>query len=115
LSNAALTSTWHHERRGYVRCRTIGHSWFDYDSLWTPQFGVPLTLRCERCGTERRDTLSSYGQLLARHYHKPQGYDLTKGEPRLSRDDFRMVLLAIRQEEALRRGDLVEDDVEDAS
>jgi hypothetical protein len=53
--------------------------------------------------------------LLARHYHKPQGYDLTKGEPRLSRDDFRMVLLAIRQEEALRRGDLVEDDVEDAS
>ena len=24
------------------RCRTIGHSWFDYDSTWRPQFGVPL-------------------------------------------------------------------------
>jgi hypothetical protein len=101
---AALESTWHHERRGYVRCRTIGHSWFDYDSLWTPQFGVPLTLRCERCGTERRDTINNRtGQLLARHYHKPKGYDLTKGEPRLRKDDFRIILMTIRMEEASRQ------------
>ena len=101
MTNAALESTWHHERRGYVRCRTIGHSWFDYDSLWTPQFGIPLTLRCERCGTERRDTINDRtGQLLARYYHKPRGYDLVKGEPRLRKDDFRIILMTIRREEA---------------
>ena len=104
MTNGELESTWHHERRGYVRCRTLGHSWFDYDSLWMPQFGMPLTLRCERCGTERRDTVKGqHGQLLSRHYYKPKGYDLTKGEPRLRRDDFRLILMSIREQEMMRQ------------
>ena len=103
-SFAAIESTWHHERRGFIRCRTIGHSWFDYDSTWRPQFGVPLTLRCERCGTERRDTVSQRdGRLLARHYYKPDGYDLKRGEPRLTRDDFRLLLLTVRLQDQLNR------------
>jgi hypothetical protein len=89
-------STWFAERRGYVRCRTIGHVWFDYDSNWETNMGYPLTLRCERCGTERRDVIGAFGQLVARHYHKPDNYDLTTGEERLSRSDFRLILLELR-------------------
>ena len=103
-SFAAVESTWHNERRGFIRCRTIGHSWFDYDSTWTPQFGVPLTVRCERCGTERRDTVSQRdGRLLARHYFKPAGYDLKRGEPRLTRSDFRLLLLTVRLQDQAKR------------
>ena len=29
-----------HERIGYLRCNTLGHAWFDYDSTWKPQFGI---------------------------------------------------------------------------
>lgn len=92
-------STWFAERRGYVRCRTIGHSWFDYDSNWETSMGYPLTLRCERCGTERRDVIGTYGQLVSRHYHKPENYDLTPGEERLNRSDFRLILMELRNTE----------------
>jgi hypothetical protein len=94
------TGLWLGERRAYIRCRTIGHSWFDYDSNWTPQFGTPLTLRCERCGTERRDTINTWGDLLARHYTKPENYDRKKDEQALTRSDFRVLLMSIRAQEA---------------
>ena len=103
LAAALNTGTWFAERRGYVRCRTLGHSWFDYDSNWTPSFGIPMTLRCERCGTERRDTVSDFGKLLGRRYYKPDNYDRRKGEAALTRSDFRLVLLAIRNEEASKK------------
>jgi hypothetical protein len=103
LAEAHDVGTWFSERRGYVRCRTLGHSWFDYDSTWTPSFGIPMTLRCERCGTERRDTVSDFGKLLGRRYYKPDNYDRRKGEPVLTRSDFRLVFLAIRDEEASKR------------
>lgn len=95
----AIFDPWLGERRQYIRCRTLGHSWFDYDSTWTPTFGVPLTLRCERCSTERRDTINEWGTLLARHYYKPKNYDRVRGEPSLSRADFRTMLLLIREQE----------------
>lgn len=94
------TTIWLGERRQYVRCRTLGHSWFDYDSNWTPEFGTPMTLRCERCGMERRDTVSDWGQLLARHYYKPNNYDRRRDEDSMTRADFRMLLLQLRKQEA---------------
>ena len=96
MSLDAFESTWANERRNYVRCRTIGHAWIDYDSNWKPQFGTPLTLRCERCGTERRDSVGNDGRLLNRHYVKPDGYDLGRDEYKPTRDDYRLMLLAIR-------------------
>lgn len=91
--------TWAAERKGYIRCRAIGHSWHDYDSThWRPQFGTPLTLRCERCGMERRDVLAVNGRLINRYYLRPQRYQMDRGEIRPSRDDFRIMLLAIRGE-----------------
>lgn len=98
MSVAAVETTWQNERRGYVRCRTLGHAWFDVDSTWTSPFGTPMTFRCERCGSERRDVIDQWGGLRARTYHKPRGYDLSRGEDRPARADFRLMLLAIRGE-----------------
>ena len=84
------------ERKPYIRCRAIGHSWFDYDSNWTPKWGTPLTLRCERCGMERRDTVSFLtGELLNRRYTKPDNYGYERGESP-TRSEFRRLLLELR-------------------
>lgn len=84
------------ERQPYIRCRAIGHSWFDYDSNWTPQWGTPLTLRCERCGMERRDTVSFItGELLNRRYTRPDNYKYERGEAP-TRSEFRRLLLELR-------------------
>jgi hypothetical protein len=85
-------------REPFVRCRTLGHSWFDYDSNWKSEFGVPLTLRCERCGMERRDTVASHtGELIARHYTRPDGYLYGKGGYTPTRSEFRLLLLNLRK------------------
>ena len=99
MSIAALESTWQNERRGYIRCRSLGHSWFDTDSTWESQFGTPLTVRCERCGMERRDTVNRYGELLARHYYRPTGYQLGRDEDKPTRAEYRLMLLALREVE----------------
>jgi hypothetical protein len=84
------------DKRPFIRCRTLGHSWFDYDSNWTPKWGTPLTLRCERCGMERRDTVSFVtGQLLNRRYKKPDNYGYGRGESP-TRSEFRRLLLEMR-------------------
>src|SRR5204862_332073 len=87
----------------YTRCGTYGHAWFEADSDWRTEVGVPLTLRCERCMTERRDAVSrSTGELVSRHYVYPEGYRYSAGT-RPSRDGFRLALLALRTQEAGRR------------
>jgi hypothetical protein len=93
-------TTREHELAGALRCATLGHAWFDVDSTWKPSFGVPLTVRCERCGRERRDTLNAYGEVAARHYW-PRKPKLTyqKGH-RPSRSEFRRMLLAQRLAES---------------
>ena len=75
----------------YARCGAYGHAWFEYDTTWKPEFGNPMTLRCERCGTERRDQFSNRGVLIARHYEHPDDYHYVKGQ-RPSRDEFRMAV-----------------------
>jgi len=90
-------------REPFIRCRTLGHSWFDYDSNWTPMYGTPLTLRCERCGMERRDTIDSSGNLNGRHYTRPLGYQYTKNAPAPTRSEFRLMLLSLRNKEKRRK------------
>lgn len=75
----------------FSRCRTYGHSWFEYDSHWKPAYGVPVTLRCERCDMERRDSIDRFnGRLLNRHYYYPPHY-LTRKEDVLTRSEWRLV------------------------
>jgi hypothetical protein len=94
-------STADHERLGYLRCNALGHAWFDVPSDWrTSFFGEQLTVRCERCGSERRDVLSGVtGELIYRVYVKPESYAYPKGM-RPSRRMFRMMLLEQRIREA---------------
>jgi hypothetical protein len=96
---AQFVSTIDHEREGYIRCNALGHSWHDYDSNWTPDYGIPLTLRCGRCGMERRDAVTNWGKLLNRHYFRPPHYKYPKGS-RPSKDEFRVMLLVKRIHEA---------------
>lgn len=95
---AAVMTTADHERLGYLRCNTLGHAWHDYDSNWKPEFGTPLTLRCERCGMERRDAFNDHGDLLNRHYTRPPNYQYPKGS-RPTRAEFRVMLLVQRLQE----------------
>lgn len=88
--------------KGYAfrACRLISHSWHEVDSNhWTinPQWqhlAVPMTLLCERCDMERRDTIDkTTGDVIARRYVQPPGYHWD-GETKPTRQDFRLGWLA---------------------
>ena len=97
MTDAAELTTRQFERTQYVRCYTIGHAWFDYDnSEWNPEFGTPLVLRCERCGSERRDSIGSSGQMIGRNYYYPDDYKYAKGM-RPNKDEFRVMLLEAKR------------------
>ena len=101
VTDPIFVPTIDHEREGFIRCGTLGHAWHDYDTVgWTTTMGVPLTLRCERCGTERRDVIGAYGQLVTRHYAYPQGYKYPRGQKRPDRSQFRIMLLTKRIQES---------------
>ena len=79
----------------YAHCGAFGHAWYEYpNSTWRPEFGTPMVLRCERCGTERRDSVGTYGQLIQRNYDYPMDYQY-KGEARPERSDFRLTVIAM--------------------
>jgi len=87
------------EKTQFLRCNTYGHAWFEYDnSDWRPTFGFALVLRCERCGSERRDALGNSGQVVGRHYDHPDGYKYERGT-RPSRTEFRTMLMEIKVRE----------------
>jgi len=77
-------------------CRLLGHLWHVVPSDWTPTFGVPMTVRCERCNIERRDTLGRHtGHVESRRYTYPAGYNFHRdnGTDLPRRDDFRLAWL----------------------
>lgn len=77
-------------------CRLLGHAWHPVPSDWVPQFGVPMTVRCERCDMERRDSCErGTGFVLARRYTYPLGYQFADIEPddRPNRNSFRALWL----------------------
>ncbi len=61
-------------------CKAIGHAWDKVPSDWTPPWGTPLTIRCMRCGTERRDVIDSLGDVSSRRYVYPVGYQDWRGD-----------------------------------
>jgi hypothetical protein len=58
-------------------------------------FGTPLVLRCERCNTNRRDTIDNLGQIAARSYVYPENYRYDRGLLP-TRSDFRLRIIAHR-------------------
>lgn len=78
----------------FVLCRDIGHTWKPLTAQWVPADHVFYrTLRCPRCHTERVQTLSATGRVLAGHYLHPQGYLAPKGHGHITqaeRDSLRL-------------------------
>jgi len=77
----------------YGGCRLWGHAWMEVPSDWTPAYGIPMTVRCERCDMERRDAVGRYtGMIESRRYVYPEGYEITteEGYDRPARVDFRL-------------------------
>jgi hypothetical protein len=71
--------------------------------------GTPFTVRCERCGTERRDLLgTNTGEVVSRSYVYPKGYHIDQQDkPKIV--DFRLAWLddhmaRMRADRQKRRG-----------
>lgn len=63
------------KRLEYNQCHALGHRWDPIPVTRPPSFGAAIDLRCENCGSVRRDILSRVtGILLARYYDYPDDY-----------------------------------------
>lgn len=90
---------------GFLLCRTLGHAWDVVDALSNSRYGGdPIWLRCQRCSTERHDSVDRRtGELNGRQYVYDPGYrhafdssfDVTP-----SKSDFRRLML---EDELVRR------------
>jgi hypothetical protein len=64
-----------------VQCRTYGHGWSEFVRPDLPAVaGWRLTLRCDRCTSERHDVINLIGELQHRHYQYPDGYRLARAD-----------------------------------
>lgn len=87
----------------YTVCRTLGHAWFEVDSDWKAQLGDPMTVRCERCMMERRDTVArSDGHIISRRYAYPADYRYERGQAP-TRNDFRLLMVQAARERRKER------------
>lgn len=78
---------------GYDRCRGVNHAWYDIDADRNPSFGYPMWLKCDSCGTIRKDIVDRHGNVLDRQYDYPPDYKDSEGH---SKADFRARLIAPR-------------------
>jgi hypothetical protein len=77
----------------FLRCRAWGHQWDEFQPLRPKnRTSTILSLLCERCSSERYDTLDYKGAVWARQYEYADGYAMT-GSP-MSRQEARAELLA---------------------
>lgn len=87
----------------FVRCRTFGHQWDTFQPLSrVASWGTLLSLRCERCGMERYDTIDSIGAVSVRTYTAPDGYTYPGGLP-FDRSDLRREVVRRMRANAARR------------
>jgi hypothetical protein len=69
----------------YLLCRDIGHLWRPLTARFNPEENTYLrTMRCGRCRTERHQTLSLAGMVLAGHYDYADDYLAPQGQGRLT-------------------------------
>lgn len=80
----------------YIECRWLRHRYRRIDAA--PDGSgkhrtVTFVLICTECGTRRTDTYDRNGDLLHRHYQRPQGYDKPKGVARVAMTDVRRQMI----------------------
>lgn len=80
----------------YLMCRTFGHAWFIIPGERGRLGGDPMWIRCERCDTERHDSVSfATGDVMSRNYVYPEGYRdafRSEGDAAPDRGEFRRML-----------------------
>jgi hypothetical protein len=70
-----------------IHCRDYGHSWKPFWAEALPRKqGFLQELKCERCTTIRRRTLSRYGDILTKSYKYAADYKMP-GVGRLTTED----------------------------
>lgn len=87
------------------RCR-YRHKWDQVDSNhWKAAYGEPLTLRCERCGTEFRAEINkNTGGYMHKRYVYPPGYLYKRGDTlRLTTAQRRMWIVTTAIHDARKR------------
>ena len=77
---------WSHELPDeFLLCRDIGHLWRPFTARFLAQRNVyERTLRCARCTTERRQTVSLSGDIASGGYVYAEGYVAPAGQGRLT-------------------------------
>lgn len=76
-----------------LQCRELGHLWSPWTASWSGEEGCyHRTLRCDRCTTERNQSLSDRGAVLTNSYVYPEGY-LHEGMGRIAGDGRDMLRL----------------------
>lgn len=82
-----------HLSEALLQCRELGHLWSPWTASWSNTEGCyHRTLRCDRCTTERSQTLSDKGTVLTNQYAYPEGY-LHAGMGRIAGDGRDMLRL----------------------
>jgi Ribonuclease G/E len=79
-----------------LHCRELGHVWRDHTVAWDAKARVfDRALRCQSCGSIRRQVLDRRGHVVRNGYNYTEGYLATKVMNRegLSRDVFRLEAL----------------------
>ena len=78
----------------YIRCRTYGHAWYEFSpgQMARPLFGFRLSLKCERCTTERHDLIDANGEVGSREYRYPDGYKDAFIDEKPTRAELRLML-----------------------
>jgi hypothetical protein len=73
-------------------------------SDWVATYGgEQMTCRCERCGTERRDTIgTNTGEIVSRRYVYPDGYLYGRDDYKPTADEVRLMWVT-RHIEASRK------------
>lgn len=76
-----------------LQCRELGHQWRHLHFQRSPNWGIQRVLKCP-CGTERKDTLNTWGRVAQRQYTYPQGYQMRgTQEYGVNRETFRREVL----------------------
>jgi hypothetical protein len=76
----------------FIECRDIGHSWTKVGTFVKGAHYVRL-LRCQRCGTERRQALDRRGAYHGNSYEYAEGYQF-EGTGGIARAEVRRHVLA---------------------
>jgi hypothetical protein len=82
-----LTDWAHGLTAAQLTCRDFGHAWRPLTARYADEGTIVRAQRCTRCRTEREQTLSFGGLIMAGRYEYPDGYLAPRGMGRLTTVD----------------------------